>query len=188
MTERAPRGGVIVERNISPGQVVSYGQSDTPISLFVIANLSTMWIVADVYEPDVPRVHLGQTVHVTLPCCPQDRYEGRITNIGAAVDKETRTLKVRAVVPNTGGALKAEMFVKVVIDTGSSQALTLPQSAIQRTDGTTFVLVEKGNGEYERRVIKPGVEFDGMVEVFDGVTPRDRVVSTGGILLKQGMK
>ena len=75
VTVRTPRGGVIVERNISTGQVVSYGQSDTPVSLFVIANLSTMWVLADVYEPDVPKVKLGQGVRVTLPCCPQDRYE-----------------------------------------------------------------------------------------------------------------
>lgn len=188
VTVRAPRGGVIVERNISPGQVVAYGQSDTPVSLFTIANLSSMWVLADVYEPDVPRVKLGQAVRVTLPCCPQDRYEGTVANIGAAVDKETRTLKVRAVVPNPRGSLKAEMFVKAAIDTGSSQALVLPQSAIQRTDGQTFVLLEKNKGEYERRAVKTGAEFEGVVEILEGVTPQDRVVSTGGILLKQGVK
>jgi cobalt-zinc-cadmium efflux system membrane fusion protein len=185
VTVRAPRGGIIVERNISLGQVVSYGQSDTPVSLFVIANLSTMWVLADVYEPDVPKVKLGQAVRVTLPCCPQDRYEGTITNIGAAVDKETRTLKVRVVVPNPGGALKAEMFVKVAIDMRSAQALTLPQSAIQRTDGQTFVLLAKDKGEYERRTVKTGADFDGMTEILEGVTPQDRVVSTGGVLLKR---
>lgn len=185
VTVRAPRRGVIVERNISPGQVVSYGQSDTPVSLFVIANLSTMWVLADVYEPDVPKVRLGEAVRITLPCCPQQRYEGRVTHIGAAVDKDSRTLKVRAVVPNPGGVLKGEMFVKVSIDTGSAPALTLPQSAIQRSDGATFVLLEKGKGEYERRLVKTGPEFDGLTEVLEGVTPQDRVVSTGGVLLKR---
>jgi len=112
VTVRAPRSGVIVERNISPGQVVSYGQSDTPVSLFVIANLSTMWVLADVYEPDVPKVRLGQAMHVTLPCCPQDRYVGKVVHIGAAVDKDSRTVKVRAVVTNPGGVLKGEMFAR----------------------------------------------------------------------------
>ena len=185
VTVRAPRSGVIVERNISPGQVVSYGQSDTPVSLFVIANLSTMWVLADVYEPDVPKVRLGEAVRVTLPCCPQDRYMGKVAHIGAAVDKDSRTLKVRAVVPNPRGVLKGEMFVKVSIDTGSSQALTLPQSAIQRSDGATFVLLEKGKSEYERRPVKTGPEFDGLTEILEGVTPQDRVVSTGGVLLKR---
>ena len=188
VTVRAPRSGVIVERNISPGQVVSYGQSDTPVSLFVIADLSTMWVLADVYEPDVPKVRLGEAVRVTLPCCPQDRHVGKIAHIGAAVDKDSRTLKVRAVVPNPGGILKAEMFVKVSIDTGSSQALTLPQSAIQRSDGSTFVLLEKGKGEYERRSVKTGPDFEGLTEVLDGVTAQDRVVSTGGVLLKRDAK
>jgi len=185
VTVRAPRSGVIVERNISPGQVVAYGQSDTPVSLFVIADLSTMWVLVDVYEPDVPKVKRGQVVRVVLPCCPQDKYEGTITNIGASVDKESRTLKVRAVVRNPGGVLKAEMFVKAVIDIGASQALSLPQSAIQRTDATTFVLRETAKGEYERRIVKTGGDFDGMTEILDGLTPQDRVVSTGGVLLKR---
>jgi membrane fusion protein, heavy metal efflux system len=188
MTVRAPRGGVIVERNISPGQVVAYGQSDTPVSLFTIANLGSMWVLLDVYEPDVPRVKLGQAVRITLPCCPGDKYEGTVANIAAAVDKDTRTLKVRAVVPNPGGALKGEMFVKAGINTGSSQRLTLPQSAIQRTDGQTFVLLAADKGEYQRRAVKIGADFDGVTEILEGVTPQDRVVSTGGVLLKRDAK
>lgn len=182
---RAPRGGIIVERNIGPGQVVSYGQSDTPLTLFVIADLSSMWVLADVYEPDVPKVHGGQPVTVTLPCCPGERYQGKVVNIADAVDKDSRTLKVRAVVPNRGRGLKAEMFVKVSIDTSSSRVLTLPQEAIQRRDGLTFVLVETGKDTYQRRPIKTGAEFDGVVEVLEGVAPPDRVVTTGGILLRQ---
>lgn len=180
---RAPRSGIIVERNISPGQVVSYGQSDAPLNLFVIADLSSMWVLADVYEPDVPNVHLGQPVSVALPCCPSERYRGKVVNIANAVDKDSRTLKIRAVVPNRGRTLKAEMFVKVAIDTSSYRVLTLPQTAVQRREGRTFVLVENGKGGYQRRPIKTRAEFDGVVEVLDGVTPADRVVSTGGILI-----
>jgi membrane fusion protein, heavy metal efflux system len=180
---RAPRSGIIVERNISPGQVVSYGQSDAPLNLFVIADLSSMWVLADVYEPDVPNVHLGQPVSVALPCCPSERYRGKVVNIANAVDKDSRTLKIRAVVPNRGRTLKAEMFVKVAIDTSSYRVLTLPQTAVQRREGRTFVLVENGKGGYQRRPIKTRAEFDGFVEVLDGVTPADRVVSTGGILI-----
>jgi Cu(I)/Ag(I) efflux system membrane fusion protein len=77
------------------------------------------------------------------------------------------------------------MFVKVSIDTSSSRVLTLPQEAIQRRDGLTFVLVETGKDTYQRRPIKTGAEFDGVVEVLEGVAPPDRVVTTGGILLRQ---
>jgi multidrug efflux pump subunit AcrA (membrane-fusion protein) len=124
-------------------------------------------------------------VTVTLPCCPGERYQGKVVNIADAVDKDSRTLKVRAVVPNRGRGLKAEMFVKVSIDTSSSRVLTLPQEAIQRRDGMIFVLVETGKDAYERRAIKTGAEFDGVVEVLGGVAPTDRVVTTGGILLRQ---
>src|SRR5260370_347867 len=112
---RAPRSGTIVERNISPGQVVSYGQSDTPLTLFVIADLTTLWVLADLYEPDVPRVHLGQGVSVTLPCCPGDRYRGTVVNIGNAIAKDSRTLKVRAAVPNGRRPLNARMLVPVAV-------------------------------------------------------------------------
>jgi cobalt-zinc-cadmium efflux system membrane fusion protein len=182
---RAPRSGIIVERNISPGQVVSYGQSDAPLNLFVIADLSTMAVLADIYEPDVPRVHRAQPVSVTLPCCPGERYAGTVVNVGEAVDKDSRTLRARAVVRNRGRALKAEMLVKVAIDTSSSRVLALPQSAIQRKEGITFVLVQQGKDEYQPRPIKTGAEFDGLVEVLEGLTPADRVVTTGGILLRQ---
>ncbi len=181
----APRAGVIVERNATPGQVVAYGQSDTPLNLFVIADLGTMWALADVYEPDVPKVKLGQHVTVMLPCCPGERYEGQVVNIGDSIDKDSRTLKVRVVVPNRGRSLKAEMFVKVSIATGSAQVLALPGGAIHREGTAPFVLVAKGRDEYERRPVKLGAEFNGQVEVLDGVTPQDRVVASGGILLKR---
>jgi len=181
----APRSGVVVERNVAPGQVVAYGQSDTPVNLFVIADLTTMWVLADVYEPDVPKVKPGQHVTVTLPCCPGERYEGQVVNIGDSIDKDSRTLKVRVVVPNRGRSLKAEMFVKVSIATGSAQVLAVPQGAVHRSGGDTYVLVVKDKDAYERRSVKLGAEFNGMVEVLDGVAPEDRVVASGGILLKR---
>lgn len=184
----AQRSGVIVERNVTPGQVVSYGQSDTPLNLFLIADVSTMWVVADVYEPDVPRVRRGQRVAVTLPCCPNDRFEGTIDYISDIVDKDTRTVKVRAVVPNRGRALKAEMFVKVAIATGVGRVLTVPLSAVHREAGQTYVLIERGKDDYARRPVQLGAELNGSVEVRDGVTPEDRVVATGSILLKKAAK
>ncbi len=100
-------------------------------------------------------------------------------------DGQTRTVKVRAVVPDRGRVLKAEMFVKVAIVTGSARVLALPRSAIQREENETFVLIAKGKDEYERHSVTLGADLDGSVEVLDGVTPQDRVVSTGSILLKK---
>jgi cobalt-zinc-cadmium efflux system membrane fusion protein len=184
----APRSGIVVERNATPGQVVAYGQSDTPLTLFVIADLARMWVLADVYEPDIPRVRRGQTVGVTLPCCPGDRFEGVVEYISDTVDRETRTIKVRAGVPNRGRALKAEMFVNVAIGTGSSRVLTVPQSAVHRENGQAFVLVETGPDAYARRAVRLGADFDGVVEVVDGVAAEDRVVGAGSLLLKKGAR
>ncbi|MBI3629398.1 MAG: efflux RND transporter periplasmic adaptor subunit [Candidatus Rokubacteria bacterium] len=184
----APRSGVIVERNANPGQVVAYGQSDTPVNLFVIADLGTMWVQADVYEPDVPRVRLGQAVTVTLPCCPGERYEGRVTYISDAVDPQSRTVKVRAAVPNRGRTLKAEMFVKVAIATGAARVLAVPQSAVHREDGQTFLLVQHGPSEFHRQRVTLGADLDGFVEVKAGVGPEDRVAATGSILLKKAAR
>jgi cobalt-zinc-cadmium efflux system membrane fusion protein len=184
----APRGGVVVERNVVPGQVVAYGQSDTPTTLFVIANLATMWVLADVYEPDVASVKANQTMLVRLPCCPNDRYEGRIAYISDSVDPQTRTVKVRGAVPNRERTLKAEMFVKVSIATGEARVLTVPQSAVHRENGASYVLVTRAKDSYERRPVTLGGDFDGAVVVQSGVTPEDRVVSQGSILVKKTAK
>jgi cobalt-zinc-cadmium efflux system membrane fusion protein len=181
---RASRGGVVVERNVAPGQVVAYGQSDTPVNLFVVADLGTMWVVADVYEPDVPRLRRDEPMVATLRCCPGERYEGRVSYISDTVDKETRTVKVRSTVANRGRALKAEMFVNVAIATGTARVLTIAQSAVHREGGDTFVLVAKAKDQLERRPVVLGEDLGEAVEVTSGLSVDDRVVSTGSILLK----
>jgi cobalt-zinc-cadmium efflux system membrane fusion protein len=181
---RASRGGVVVERNVAPGQVVAYGQSDTPVNLFVIADLSTMWVVADVYEPDVPKLRRDEPMVATLRCCPGERYEGRVSYINDAVDKETRTVKVRCTVANRGRTLKAEMFVNVAISTGTARALTIPQSAVHREGSETYVLVAKAKDQLERRPVVLGDDLGDAVEVTGGLGVDDRVVSTGSILLR----
>jgi cobalt-zinc-cadmium efflux system membrane fusion protein len=185
LTVTAPRGGVVVERNVTPGQVVAFGQSDTPVNLFVIADLGTMWVVADVYEPDVPRVRRGQAMAVTLPCCPGERYEGVVAYVSDVVDPQTRTVKVRAAIPNHGRVLKAEMFVNVAITTGTTRVLTVPQTAVHREGADTFVLVAQGGDVYQRRAVTLGADLGAFAEVKKGVTPEDRVVSQGSILLKR---
>ena len=181
---RTPRAGVVVERNVAPGQVVAYGQSDTPVNLFVVADLGTMWVAADVYEPDVPRLKLDEPMVVTLRCCPGERYEGRVSYISDTVDKETRTVKVRATVVNQGRTLKAEMFVNASIATGTTRALTIPQSAVHREGNATFVLVSTGKDQFQRRAVVLGDDLGDAVEVTTGLGPDDRVVGAGSILLK----
>ncbi len=125
---------------------------------------------------------------MTLPCCPGERYEGRVAAVGDVIDKESRTLKVRVVVPNRGRMLKAEMFARATIATGTRPAPVRPIGAIHREGSAPFVLVERGKDDYERRPVKIGPEGDGVVEILEGVTPAERVVSGGGILLKRAAR
>ena len=164
--------------------MVVYGQSDTPVNLFVIADLGTMWVVADVYEPDVPRLRRDEPMVATLRCCPGERYEGRVSYISDAVDKETRTVKVRSIVVNRGRTLKAEMFVNVAIATGTTRVLTIPQSAVHRESSEIYVLIVEAKDRIERRPVVLGDDVGDAVEVTSGLGVDDRVVSTGSILLK----
>jgi len=135
-----------------------------------------MWVVADVYEPDVPRVRRGQRVAVTLPCCPNDRFEGPIDYISDIVDKDTRTVKVRAVVPNRGRALKAEMFVKVAIAPASAACSPCAERGTPR--GRPDLRADRARqGRLRTPAGAARAELNGSVEVRDGVTPEDRVVA-----------
>jgi len=120
----------------------------------------------------------------TLRCCPGERYEGRVSYISDAVDKDTRTVKVRSTVVNRGRTLKAEMFVNVAIATGTSRVLTVSQSAVHREGGETYVLVAKAKDQLERRPVVLGEDMGDAVEIAGGLSAEDRVVSTGSILLK----
>jgi len=107
-----------------------------------------------------------------------------VSYISDAVDKETRTVKVRSTVVNRGRALKAEMFVNVAIATGMTRALTIPQSAVHREGSAVYVLVATGKDQLERRPVVLGDDVGDAVEVTGGLGPGDRVVGTGSILLK----
>jgi len=100
------------------------------------------------------------------------------------VDKETRTVKVRAIVVNRERSLKAEMFVNVAIATGTTPVLAIPQAAVHREGSQTFVLVTRGQDERKRRSVRLGADLGDFVEVLEGLTPNDRVVGIGSILLK----
>jgi cobalt-zinc-cadmium efflux system membrane fusion protein len=141
-------------------------------------------VIADVYEPDVPQLRRGQPMLATLRCCPGQHYDGTVSYISDAVDRETRTVKVRSVVSNRARTLKAEMFVSVREMSCAARKQSLPEEAIHRDGGATYVLLATGPDSQERRPVKLGAELGERVEVVAGVTPRDRVVTRGSIMLK----
>lgn len=182
-TLRAPFAGVITRFDVAVGEVV---ESDK--ELFTVADLSTVWVLADVYERDIARVRPDGAVIVRVDAYPDRTFAGRVTYISDIIDGATRTAKVRCVVDNRDGALKLQMFAKVTVDTiDQRDAVTIPADAVQQVDGQSVVFVRKAPTRFERRDVELGRRADDRVEVLAGLTDGDRVVSKGSFYLKTAL-
>ncbi|HEX6992437.1 MAG TPA: efflux RND transporter periplasmic adaptor subunit [Gemmatimonadales bacterium] len=178
---RAPLAGTVVERLVSPGQLLEAGAT----AAFTVANLSRMWVMASVFESDLPSVRVGDAALVTLTNLP-DTVSGRVDNIAAEVDPETRATSVRIVVPNADHLLKKDMYVRVLIQARRLREGTLvPVSAVLRDDDNRpIVYVAADSLGFERRSITLGTRQDGSYEVTAGLRLGDRVVTEGGLFLQ----
>lgn len=183
---RAPFEGKVVEQDLTNGEVVSSEKT-----LFTIADLSRVWIWIDLYERDVPRVHLDDEALVRLDAFPGRDFRGKISYIRDEVDPQSRTVRARLDVSNVDGVLKPRSFVKVLLSDphgvqGGSEvkALVVPDAAIQREGEERVVFVEVAPRRYARRKIQVGRSGAGFVEVLSGLEEAERVVVEGGFILK----
>ncbi|MBS0251789.1 MAG: efflux RND transporter periplasmic adaptor subunit [Proteobacteria bacterium] len=177
-TYRSPIDGYVLERNWSDGQGFKAGDVG-----FRIADVSVVWMMADVAEGDINGVKLGEPVTVTTRARPGRTFKGKVTVIYPQLNKETRTIPVRIELPNPELALLPGMYGDVDIYTGNDTTLTVPTSAVIDSGNKQIVLVDLGNGRYEPREVKLGRRGDGYVEVMSGVSDGDRVVSNGNFLI-----
>jgi len=177
----APIGGTVVQRKIGPGQYVNNGGSDP---VFVIGDLSTVWLVAYVRETDTANVRVGQQLDFTVLAYPDEVFHGRIGYVAAMLDPNTRRLLVRATIPNADGRLKPEMFasVKIFVDDGDL-ATAVPRDAVIYEGDSAHVWVAKHEGAIELRPIKPGATDGGMVQVLQGLAPGEKVVTKGSLFI-----
>jgi cobalt-zinc-cadmium efflux system membrane fusion protein len=179
----SPIDGIVVERNATVGASVG-----TDVNLFKIIDLSRVWIDADVFEKDLPRVRPGQEVKLTVTAFPQTIFSGKVILINSVVDPETRSVKVRTEVANPDGRLKPDMFANVQIVTDLNRAaISIPQSAVLNDEGKTVVFVAEGNG-YKKRQVQAGIQSNDRVEIVDGLNAGDKVVVKGNYLLLQQSK
>ena len=179
----SPIDGIVVERNATVGASVG-----TDANLFKIIDLSRVWIDADVFEKDLPRVRPGQEVKLTVTAFPQSTFTGKVILINSVLDPETRTVKVRTEVANPDGRLKPDMFANVQIVTEVNRAaISIPQSAVLSDQGKTIVFIAEGNG-YKKRQVQAGIQNNDRVEIVDGLTAGDRVVVKGNYLLLEESK
>jgi len=182
-TLTAPIAGVVVDRQVGPGQVLQAG-SGTPV--FTIADPSTVWLLANVREADAGLVKLGQSVEVHVLAYPKRAFKARVSYVAALVDSVTHRLPVRAEIDNRDGALKPEMFANFRIITGDeSESPAVPAAAVVYEGDAAHVWVVAGDGLLELRAIHTGRSNDGLVEVLDGLKPGERVVTKGGLFIDQ---
>jgi len=179
---RAPIAGTIVERKVGPGQ---YLRADASDALFLIADLSTVWVLADVYESDLADIRLHTPVEVRVAAYPHRPIPAQIISINPTVDPVTRTVRVRCLVQNPEGLLKPDMFATIRIRSVTAQMVpAIPVSAAFSQGPETVVFVEEEPGRFRRRQIQPGREMQGYISVQSGVQSGERVVSRGVLLLR----
>jgi cobalt-zinc-cadmium efflux system membrane fusion protein len=177
----APIAGTVVQRKVGPGQYVGSGASDP---VFVIGDLSTVWVVAYIRETEAPMVHVGQALYFTVLAYPDRAFPANISYVSAALDPTSRRLLVRATVNNAAGRLKPEMFASVKILTGEGDAaIAVPREAIIYEGDAARVWVVRGDKGIELRRIKVGLSNGNMVEVTDGLAASDRVITKGSLFI-----
>lgn len=177
----APISGEVVERLVAPGQVVQAGQTQA----FTISDLSTVWVLANVYQTDLAFVQSGEDVVVQTDAYPGS-FHGRISYVSPAVDPNTRTLQARIVVDNPGEKLKRDMYCTVSVAAGSFSNITaVPNSSVLRDDNNQpFVYIANGANQFGRRDVELGSSQNGQTQVLKGISVGDRVVGDGSLFLQ----
>ena len=183
MTIYAPASGFVMTRNAFPRQRVM-----PETELYTLADLSTVWIIADIYEFEAADVKLGQPATVTLSSFPEREFTGKITYIFPQVDNATRTLKVRIELANKGFALKADMFADVVLQINYGNKLVVPQEAVMDSGTEQLVYVSIDDGYFEPRRIQIGAKVDNKYIVLGGLQAGERIVTSGNFLIDSESK
>jgi cobalt-zinc-cadmium efflux system membrane fusion protein len=180
---RAPIGGTIVERKVGPGQHV---KSDTADAMFLISDLSTLWVLGDVYESYLSQVQVGAPVSITVDAYPDRNFPARVSFINPTFDPSTRTIHVRCVVENKGNLLRPEMFARINIGAlAPSSVPVVPSSAVITLAADSFVFVERSSGRFERRAVRVGQEVRGLISIEEGLSEGERVATRGALLLNE---
>jgi cobalt-zinc-cadmium efflux system membrane fusion protein len=178
---RAPIGGTVTERTVTNGQFV--GSDST--ALMTIADLSTVWVQADIFERDIHSMAAGQKADVTTSAYPADHFRAQVARIGTVVDAQTRTAKMRFVVANPGLRLKPGMFTEATIELPQSNAgLTVPAKAIFVENGRSYAYVQSGTAQFARREVDTLAGSGNRVRVTRGLEAGDSVVADGVLLLR----
>lgn len=181
----APFDGRVIARNLTKGEVV-----ETTEKLFVVADLSEVWVLANIPEKDIPYIHSGgsspdQLVEVLVNAYPKEVFHGKITYVGDVLNAATRTMNLRLELPNADRKLKPEMYATIrVYSEPEKGILILPEMSVQRERDRTFVFVQRDTQSFEVRDVKLGDSNGEVVKVLDGLREHESVVTKGAFVLK----
>lgn len=179
LTLHAPFGGFVTAKMVQAGQAVDMG-----MPLYRLADLSTVWIEADVYEQDLRFIGLGEAVEVEISAWPREPFRGRVSYIYPEVQTDTRTTKVRIELANPGARIKPGMYATVSIDAPvTERAVMVPRDAVLRSGTHAMVFVEEAPGTYRVREVTLGVDAGGKTEILSGLIAGERVVNRANFLL-----
>jgi cobalt-zinc-cadmium efflux system membrane fusion protein len=178
----SPISGRIVVRNAAPGFLTQPGAAPAP---FTVADLSTMWMLANVIETDAPAYKLGQQVQVTVPAYPDKVFTGRVTALGAMIDPNTHRQLVRSEIDDPEHLLRSGMFASFVIHVGAPvRSLAVPAEGVVREgDGTMSVWATRDSRHFVKRTVKIGMQQDGWTQILTGLMPDETVVTDGAVFL-----
>ncbi|TAL22222.1 MAG: efflux RND transporter periplasmic adaptor subunit [Nitrospirae bacterium] len=178
LTIYSPVSGYVVQKAALLGMRVMPGEK-----LFDIADISTVWVVSDIYEYELPLIRQGQTAKITLSYFPGKKFSAMIDYVYPSLAGETRTAKVRFTISNPGGQLKPQMFTNVEIKIDMGRRLSIPEDAVIDTGVRQIIYVDKGEGYFEPREVMTGIKAEGMVEIIKGVKAGEKVASSATFLI-----
>jgi len=178
---KAPIAGLVVEQDVSAGQLIQPGTTQC----FMISDISTVWVLVNVYQKDLPYVRVGDAVTIQTDTYPEV-FRGRIAYLAASLDPSTRTLPARIETSNPGGKLKKDMYVVTTVNAGViPNAIALPDAAVLRdSENQPFVYVGASANEFGRRAVTLGESLNGQTEITSGLKAGDRVIGNGSLFLQ----
>lgn len=177
----SPISGTVVQRKVGPGQFISSGSGDP---VFLIGDLSSVWLIAYVRETEAPKVHVGQSVRFTVLAYPDRVFTSNVSYVATSLDPSTRRLLVRAAIDNADGALKPEMYATVTILTGEGDAsLAIPRDSVIYEGDTARVWVTRDRKTAELKKIDTGLLDGKMIQVNEGLSPEDQIITRGSLFI-----
>ncbi len=185
-TLTSPIEGVVVEKNINPGQELRPDQaiSNAP-PIYTITDPTTLWVQIDAAERDLPLLTRGKAITIRTPSYAEESFPAQIASVADFLDPTTRTIKARATLTNKSRQLKGEMYVTAEIDTSGAKELLVPSKAMYFQTEKNYVFIDEGKGKFTRRAVKAGDIRDSRTEILSGLKEGEKVVVDGALMLQQ---